>query len=194
MPSLKKLSKHLLRISAGALLLAVAYGFGSTKPLLPAYAETAPACACYCGTPDAGAVKFSAEQDAGACQAFCTSVQKDYLGCFLPGSQNPENDLKCWTESECAHYATDKLGNVTKGIWGGQNEKCARPLSNAEAGYCYAPGLPVHLGIPILGTVFSRISCTCVQFSLARHVSHCCGHAHDWRTGIRGFRRKLETR
>ncbi|MFA5945633.1 MAG: pilin [Patescibacteria group bacterium] len=151
MPSLKKLSRHLLKISAVALI--AAYGFGGAKSVQPVYAETAPACACYCGTPDAGAVKFSAEQDAGACQAFCTSVQKDYLGCFLPGSQNPENDLKCWTQDECAHYATDKMGNITKGTWGGQNEKCARPLSNADVGYCYAPGLPVHLGVPILGTV-----------------------------------------
>jgi hypothetical protein len=150
MPFLKKFFKRFSRIGVAGVMLATMslFSFASTAG---AQAPEGGTCLCYCGTAAQGAVRAGSFESEGKCAQICGAQKKVYIGCYPTEEQAPENDAKCWTEYECANYATDSGGRATPGTWGGQNAHCVEARSGDATGYCYAPAIPVKLNVPILG-------------------------------------------
>ncbi|MFA5947147.1 MAG: pilin [Patescibacteria group bacterium] len=85
------------------------------------------------------------------CSSLCNERKLTPIGCFAAGQPLPDNDGKCWTEKECAEYATDRNGAPKPGTWAGQNINCTETKNREARGYCFAPATGVNLNVPILG-------------------------------------------
>jgi hypothetical protein len=76
-----------------------------------------------------------------------------YVGCYQSEDQFPENNDKCWTESECTAELRAKKVTPTSSSFGGQSPYCPKQIGGTIMGYCYGKGTPTKLNVPILGHV-----------------------------------------
>lgn len=120
-------------------------------PQLTHAATSTTACACYCGTPEAGAKYKSMVDQQSDCQAKCTAPNEIYIGCFDNSNNYPAKSDVCWTQAQCEE--------VTGQVWDDKVPNCSDDEpGNIHMGYCYSAPPTINVMTVIGGkTQFNTI-------------------------------------
>ncbi len=120
-------------------------------PMLAQAATSSTACACFCGTAEAGAKYKSMVDQQSDCQAKCTAPDEIYIGCYDNSNNYPAKSDLCWTQDQCEA--------VTGQVWDDKVPNCSDDQpGNIPMGYCYSAPPAINVMTVIGGkTQFNTI-------------------------------------